>query len=268
MFGFFNRAEVLEQTASGWLFDAFAWCLEQFDAELFYRDTLLVQPNNEFFPGRADSEFGMASLIFERVKQYAGLSHWPTRLADFNTCSLMPSLPVEIKGALRGPEGITHDNLPAEGRMLIPYNPQQIGNPEGMIASFAHVLSHHLGQMASQPPPGGKEYWPHATELLAIFLGFGLMFANSAFTYKGGCGSCYNPYAVRSAYLSEREATYALGIFAVLKGISNGDVTRHLKGHLRGVYRQSVREIKRREPDLGRLRGIHTRVPELVQQST
>ncbi len=46
------------------------------------------------------------------------------------------------------------------------------------------------------------------------------MFANSAFTFRGSCGSCYNPNATRDTYLSEQEATYALAIFAVLKGIT------------------------------------------------
>ena len=106
-----------------------------------------------------------------------------------------------------------------------------------------------MGQMAETPPPGGVQYWPQATELLAVYLGFGLMFANSAFTFRGGCGSCYNPAANRDAYLSEQEATYALAIFAVLKGISNSTVTRHLKSHLRGFYKKAAKEVNQRLAD-------------------
>jgi hypothetical protein len=94
------------------------------------------------------------------------------------------------------------------------------------------------------------------TELLAVYLGFGLMFANSAFTFRGGCGSCYNPAANRDAYLSEQEATYALAIFAVLKDISNSTVTGHLKSHLRGFYKKAVKEINQRTDDLTRLREV------------
>jgi hypothetical protein len=89
---------------------------------------------------------------------------------------------------------------------------------------------------------------------LATYTGFGIMFANSAFTFRGGCGSCYNPEANRDAYLSEREATYALAIFTVLKGIPLSAVTKHLKGHLRGVFRKAIKEINARQNDLQSLR--------------
>jgi hypothetical protein len=266
MFGLFKDRALLEETSAQWLFDAFAWSLENFNEKLFYSDTQLVLPNNQFFPGRVDSVQGMANLVFEQVKHYAGISHWPTLLADQNSCSLLNPPQVEIRGALRGPEGIADETVAVDHRLQIPYNPQQINNPEGMIAVFAHTLAHYMGQMAKTPPPGGVEYWPHATELLAIFLGFGVMFANSAFTFRGGCGSCYNPNSNRDAYLSEREATYALAIFSVLKGIPNSSVTSHLKSHLRSFYKKAVKEINQRTADLEKLKHITGETGTAVQQ--
>lgn len=256
MFGLFGNKALLDDVSTQWLFDAFAWSLDSFDADLFYNNTLLVLPTNQFFPGRVHTVHGMASLIFDQVKSYAGISHWPTRIADHNNCSLLNAPQVEIKGALRGPDGVVDESVTDDRRLLILYNPQQINNPEGMIASFAHALAHHMGQMAKVPPPGGVEYWPHVTEVLAVYLGFGLMFANSAFTFRGGCGSCYNPNANRNAYLSEQEATYALAIFAVLKDIPNPSVTGHLKSHLRGFYKKAVKDINQRTDDLARLRKV------------
>jgi len=256
MFGLFEDRALLEESSSQWLFDAFAWSLDNFDAYLFYNNTVLVLPTNQFFPGRADSVNGIANLIFDQVKSYAGISHWPTRIADQSSCSLPNAPQVEIKGALRGPDGVADESVSDEHRLLIPYNPQQISNPEGMNASFTHTMAHYMGQMAKTPPPGGVDYWPHVTELLAVYLGFGLMFANSAFTFRGGCGSCYNPNTNRDAYLSEQEATYALAVFAVLKKIPNSSVTGHLKSHLRGFYRKAIKEINQRKDDLAQLRKI------------
>lgn len=244
MFGFFQRKPPIEPDSIQWLLDHFAWSLENFDAELFFRDTRLVIPNNRFFPGRADSIPGMANLIFDQVKGYAGVSHWPTRIIDPGACQLTQPGPVRIHGALRGPSGVAPPEVEEADRLHIPYNPQQVNNPEGLIASFAHTLAHHLGQMSQNPPPGGPDYWPEITELLAIYLGFGLMFANSAFTHRGGCGSCYNPAANRNAALSESEATYALAIFGVLKELPTREVTRHLKKHLRPLYRHAVRDLQ------------------------
>jgi len=247
MFGLFERKPPIEPESIQWLLDHFAWSLENFDAELFFRDTRLVIPSNRFFPGRADSVHGMANLIFDQVKAYAGVSHWPTRIIDPDTCPLIQQHAVEIHGALRGPSDVAPPAVAEADRLQIPYNPQQVSNPEGLIASFAHNLAHHLGQMAQTPPPGGPDHWPEITELLAIYLGFGLMFANSAFTHRGGCGSCYNPAAIRNAALSESEATYALAIFGVLQELPTREVTRHLKKHLRPLYRNAVKDLQTRE---------------------
>ncbi|MES9871553.1 MAG: hypothetical protein ABW146_00485 [Candidatus Sedimenticola sp. 6PFRAG7] len=255
IFGLLDKKPLLETDSSQWLFDAFAWSLKQFDAGIFYNQTQLVLPSNKFFPGRVDSVHGMASLIFEQVKGYAGISHWPTRLADQSSCALIEPPQIEIRGALRGPDGIPNESADDAHKLVIAYNPQQINNPEGMIATFAHILAHYMAPMAKEPPPGGAEYWPHVTELLAVYLGFGLMFANSAFTFRGGCGSCYNPNANRDAYLTEVEATYALAIFSVLKEIPNSQVTRHLKKHLRGTYKRAVKEIQDRQEDLAQLKS-------------
>lgn len=254
IFGLFDNTAPLEEASSQWLFDTFAWSLANFDADLFYRDTQLVLPTNEYFPGRSESAHDMANLIFDQVKSYAGVSHWPTQLVDQTRCPVTQLSQVEIKGALRGPHGISDESVADDRRLQIPYNPQQVSNPEGMIASLVHNLAHNLGQMADQPPPGGAAYWPQATELLAVYLGFGLMFANSAFTFKTGCGSCYNPNAVRDANLTEYEATYALAIFAVLKDIPASAVTRHLKKHLRGFYKKALKDIHTRGEEITRLK--------------
>ncbi len=243
MFGLFSTKPVLDSTESEWLTDGFNWCLANFDAGFFHQHSVLVEPSNEFFPGRVDSVQGMAELIFDRVKAYAGVSHWPTRVSDMNACAIEQQPKIVIEGSLRDPDGQQDMSLPDEQRLIIPYNPQQVSNPEGLIATFAHTLAHYMGQMAKEPPPGGVEYWPHATELLAIYLGFGLMFANSAYTFRGGCGSCYNPNATRDAYLTERQSTYALAIFAVLKNLPNASVNKHLKSHLRGFYNKASKQI-------------------------
>ena len=256
VFGLLSKQAVIDPSSSEWIFNAYGWALENFDADLFYSQTVLVRPTNEFFPGTVNSVHGMAESVFERVKGYAGISHWPTLVQDQSACQLTESQQIQIQGALRGPDGITNDSVRDNQRLVIPYNPQQINNPEGMIATYAHILSHHMGRVVKVPPPGGIDYWPQATELLAVFLGFGFMFANSAYNFRGGCSSCYNPYAQRDAYLSEAEATYALALFCTLKDIPKSDVTPHLKRHLRGTYSKSIKDIADNVQELDRLKQI------------
>jgi hypothetical protein len=261
MFGLPGHKPLLEEHARQWMFDAFAWCLENFNAKYFFHHTELVIPSNEFFPGRVDSEQGMAELLFNNVKRYAGISHWPTRVLDQGMCAIPNSSRIEINGPLRIKDGISDSAVTEDLRITIPFNPQQINNPEGMIASFAHIISHYMGQMAKTQPPGGEEYWPHVTEILAIYLGFGLMFANSAYTFRGGCGSCYNPNATRDAYLTEQQSVYALAVFSVLKEIPSSSVTSNLKGHLRSFYKKAVKDIQQRTTDLALLKY---KEPELL----
>ncbi len=242
----------MDEDSTQWMFDVFGWALQNFDADLFYSHTVLVLPSNRFFPGRADSAQAMAQLIFDRVAHYSAISHWPAQVSDQQACAIEQAPVLQLSGPLRGVE-LKPDHAAMSQPLQFPYNPQQVSNPEAMIATFAHTVAHYLGQMAKSAPPGGVEYWPHVTELLATYLGFGLMFANSAYNFRGGCGSCYNPNAQRNAYLTEQQATYGLALFAVLKSLPNSDVTPHLKSHLRGFYKKAVREINQRADDLALL---------------
>ncbi len=244
MLGLLQREPLLDEPTVEWLFAVYAWALRHFDADEFRRRTPLVLPNERFFPGRAESPAAMAELIFGHVRSYAGMGHWPCRLIDNRSCELLPPPQVRISGALRGPQGIVEDAVPDEQRLPVAYDPELVRNPEAMIAGFAHALAHYLGTLAREPVPGGEESWPHATEVLAIFLGFGLMFANSAFNVRiPRCGACAPPPKDRSAFLSQYQSAYALAIFCVLKQIPAGDAARHLKKPLRGYFKRAMKDV-------------------------
>jgi len=254
--GLFNRGPLLDAARVTWLFDSYAWALGNFDASIFYADTQLVTPTNDHFPGRVDSVHGMASLIFDRVKGYAGVAHWPTELVDGSRCELPEAPRIAIEGPLRR----SGEQLPAvtdgEERLIIAFDPNQVNNPEGLIAAYAHTIAHYLAAMGEESPPGGEAYWMQATELLAIYMGFGLMLANSVDNFRGGCGSCYNAAAQRAAFMAQDEATYALAIFAVLKGLPAKAVLPHLKKSLRGIFKRAMREVSENGEQLARLRAI------------
>ena len=213
-------------------------------------------PNNEFFPGNANNPDDMASIIFEQVKKYAGLGHWPCKLLDQSTCDIETAPKVLIEGALRGQKGIVPESVAEDNKLLITYHPDHVKNPEALIASYAHMLSHYLGTMAEFASPGGEEHWPHTAELIAVFMGFGLIFSNSAYTFnRNKCGSCAGSIPSRSGYLSQYEMAYALAIFCVLKNIKTKDVLPHLKKSLRSFFKKSVIDIKKRTDDLNALKS-------------
>jgi hypothetical protein len=150
---------------------------------------------------------------------------------------------VRLPAGTRGARALAADRSHAP--LTVTYEPSYVGNPEAMIAVYAHTLAHYLGLSVREPPPGGAENWPHVTELLAVFLGFGLMFANTALVFpRGGC--CGGPVVRRQAYVSQHDITYALAIFAALKDIPPKQVLEHLKKPLRGHFRQALREVRGR----------------------
>ena len=97
-------------------------------------------------------------------------------------------------------------------------------------------------------PPGGADYSPMAGELTGVFMGFGIMFANSAVIARsGGCGGCGGGQSpVRQVFLSEEEATYALAVFCHLKSIDGNKATKHLKKHLRRFFKAALKDCKQR----------------------
>ena len=243
LLGFLDRGPLLDETYAGWMFDVYAWALENFDPVMFRDETLLVTPSNQHFPGRANSPEEMAALIFDRVVAYAGMQHWPLQLLPPDSCVLEPATEVRVVAGARGSRAVAAEPSPIS--LTLSYDPDYLNNPEAMIAVFAHTLSHYLGTSASGPPPGGAENWPHVTELLAVFLGFGLMFANTALVLpRGGC--CGGPVVRRQAYVSQHDITYALAIFSALKGVPQKDVLAHLKKPLHGHFKQALREVKGR----------------------
>ncbi len=259
IFNFLKQPPVLDDESVQWLFDLYAWALQNFDAQLFFERSILVLPSNKHFPGNASSADEMAQIIFDKVREYAGLKHWPCRLSKDQSCLTKP-VQLTIQGtSLRMMDGVIEDNNEQLDALSILYDPRQVTNPEAIIASFSHTLAHYLGTLAQTPPPGGDDNWPHVTEVLAVFMGFGLMFANSAFEFRNiTCGSCQPVKIQRQSFLSQYDITYALAIFAVLKGIPPAEVKKNLKKSLRSYFKKAYKDVQKRSTELERLKAFHT----------
>lgn len=249
---FLSSKPPIDEESIHWIFDVFAWALRNLNAEFFQQDTILVTPSNEHFPGRASSAEEMARLMFDRTRGYAGMSDWPISLAQPQAGSLSLELPLSHTGSGR---------LPPAGfsPFAVGYDPAMINNPEAMISGFAQLLAHHLGRQVSEPVPGGMENWPHITELLGVFLGFGVLFANTAYKApRGGCGggSCGPIGAERQVALSQYHINYALALFCELKNIPTKQVLPSMKSSLRGHFKQCRKELAKRSDALQKLREI------------
>lgn len=242
MFNFFKPKPIISAASANWIEACFAWGSEHFDGQQFLHNTRLIQPTNQDFPGRVDSPAAMAETVLNHVMNYSGLNHWPLRLAHLTAeaPSLPPLLalnPNQRSGELVAQAWTPSDVLP------IYFHPEQCKKPGDLAATFATVLAQHMIIQSRQMPPGGLEFFSNAAEVLAVFLGFGVLLANSAYNFRGSCAKCYNPMANRQAELSEAEVVYALALFMYTKNIPLNQAIPHLKPHLKSLLKKAHRYI-------------------------
>ncbi len=265
IFDLFQREPLLDDTTRDWIHAVFAWALRHQGRDIFFAGTQVVLPTPEFFPGRADSVHGMAQLVFDEVRAHAGLSHWPCRLLEPGALTSQPYPGQDPVAPVRAIPGSRMPGAQGTGPTLFHYAPELVPNPEALIANFAREFAHHVAAGAPEPPPAGAENWGHVTELVGVFMGFGVMFANTAFNIRvNSCGACQGPAAERPGFLSRADLSYALALFCRLKDIPAARVRPHLKTALRPFFRRALRDIDR-SPQV--LAGIRGDVPALADPS-
>lgn len=267
----FKAKPLLDQASADWIVATFGWALQYFDAGEFFNRTVLIQPSNTFFPGRVSSVAEKATNIFHHSQRYAGLSHWPLQLVSTQQlqrqpdCLLAPAPQPELRDVTRD-SGVPAELTEQSSLQPLPvfYNPQQTLKPEDMAASYAHVMAQHLVIQRGVLPPGGQALFAEASELLAGFMGFGVLLANSSYTIRGGCGSCYNALANRQPALTEFDNVFILALFCRLKQISAAEACRYLKKHLRRPFKLAQKQLDNNPQALMMLAAYRTPRPPMT----
>lgn len=258
--GLFGRRFMFDEGTTDWVFDTYAWALETFGTDLFYQHTELVLPNDQFFPDNLKEVDDVAERIFTAVRKHGGMEDWPCRLIkqeEDTDPHIGPAL--LIRGAPSGPAGTFSMSGGKSPTIEISYNPSQLERPESLIATFAHELAHYLIHSVDSRPPGGDEFEEHATDLVAVFMGFGVFLANSAFTFSQFTdvdSQGWRTYA--QGYLSESELTYCLAIFLHLKRIDQSIVEPYLDRNLKKVLKKAVKEMQNLPAEVESLRRIRS----------
>jgi hypothetical protein len=239
----FTKKPSVDENTRQWIFDTFAWAVEHFNIQVFQEETQLVLPTNEFYSGRVGSVTEMAQNIFEHTVEYASMQNWPLKLVEPQLLKSIEFPSLIIQNALRGKDSRVDFSESNQQGIQFTFNPNQINQPQDLIASYVQQLATILVMQQKILPPGGKDFLPQAIDVLSCVMGFGVIFANTAYQFKGGCGSCFNPKANRQASLSENDTVYVLALFCLLKSQNPKSVKRHLKGHLRKTFGHAYSEL-------------------------
>jgi hypothetical protein len=242
MFGWFRKGTLLDAELTAWQFASFDWLLRHTGGPAALGSRRLILPTPEFFPQRGRHDPAFAEAIFQQVKIHAGMADWPCELrmqeADPDP---MVSAQAFVQGAPQSPAG-TFRSLGEHGA-LITCHPSQLANPASLVATFAHELAHYLTGRFAEPPPGGWEAWEPATDLAAVFLGFGVFLANTRFDFAHFSDGYVSGWRWRQqGYVSEPEVLYMQAIVSMAMGASPQQTLAHLKPALRGIFRRVWKE--------------------------
>ncbi|MFT7006389.1 MAG: hypothetical protein ACJAXJ_000897 [Colwellia sp.] len=258
----FKAKPVIDEESKKWIFDTFTWCIDQLDGDFFKDNSELILPNNTFYPGSSSSVEEMAETIFTNTLKYAGMTSWPLRLVSADSFVQKPMPKLSFESGLRGENCKVNyqsndevGNAATAPAIDIAFHSSQLNQPQDLIAYLvqrqAGILvtqnsantSANTSNTSASGAPGGNELLAQTIDLVACFMGFGVIFANTAYQFKGGCGSCNNSNINRQGALPELETVYALALFCVIKGADIKPVKKELKSHLYKPFRQAHKEI-------------------------
>lgn len=259
---FFKPKPVVDEASKEWIFDTFAWCIAHLDGDFFKNKSELILPNNNFYAGSSSSVEEMAGNIFANTTKYTGMTEWPIKLVPADSFRQKPMPQLFFESSMRGKNAnisaIANSEVNAnlsykvEGQEVssdlntkidIAFHPSQLNQPQDLIAYLVQIQASILVNQRGIIAPGGKEVLAQTIDLVACFMGFGVIFANTAYQFKGGCGSCNNRSLNRQAALPELETVYALALFCVMKKVDIKVVKKELKSHLYKPFRQAHKEI-------------------------
>lgn len=238
-----RKVPVITEEERLFLIDVYKWLLRNFGGDTFYKKTSLILPVAEFFPGLFSPGETVAETVFQYVRKYAGMKDWPFELKAQGVDperKVPPSIAIE--GNDYRPLGTFSDKNPE--KVVITYDPSLTSRPTQLVATFAHELAHYLTRGCAEPPPGGWENWEAATDITAVFMGFGVFMANGVFTFSQYTdGDSHGCRSSQSGYLSEEMMSFALGIFIKLKEIKPYTIYRYLEPDIKSFLIESLKEL-------------------------
>jgi hypothetical protein len=216
MFGLTKPKLPIDPGQQKWVDDAFLRLAAILGAGRLLNATVVL-PTPEHFPDPYDRSELALQQIFGRVASAMQVD--PTEIdvtlfasGDDVTRSLVPF----SSGPSSGPAGLYHHDPTT--RQQISIDEKQMSDPIALVAVLAHEIGHIILLRPGLIPRDDPDMEP-LTDLLTVFLGFGIFTANSTFRFAQ-----YTNYravgwsASRLGYLSEEHFGYALARFAFERG--------------------------------------------------
>lgn len=245
MWRWFRREALLGDELTRWQLDGLDWLLQHTGGLDALRARRLVLPTPEYFPQRVEYSHASVAALLEQVKRHAGMADWMCELAPHESGpETRVSRHAFVQGAPQAPAGTFRTRQ--DGTALITYDPRQLADPMALVATLAHELAHYRTSVFPEPPPGGWEVWEPATDLAAVFLGFGVFLANTRFRFSHFDDGHRAGWQWRhQGYLSEPEVLHMQALVSQVMGVPASTTLAVLKPALRGIFKRVWRDAER-----------------------
>lgn len=255
----FKRKPIVDADTSAWHAENFAWLVATFGKNGVFTESTLILPRPGFFPSDGETGHARAERIFAQVKDYCGMRDWPVELvADADpaaahaaapTLSVLNVTPVEAK-QVQGTFSV------ADNAVRITYAATLIEQPARLIATFAHELAHYLLAATDAKPPCAEDEHELLTDLMAVFLGFGVFMANAAVDFEVVHDSLVQGWRMgRTGYLPEPDLVYTTALFIAAKDLDPAPALDCLKPHLAKQLKQTLRDLTDDKHHIARIRA-------------
>ncbi len=235
---FFKPKPPVDRDEYEWLLACFAWLRTVLD-DAHIRPALVLPGDPELISART------APALFEAVRTSAQMADWPCRLEKVEV--QLPDTSPHIRhdsGEVLGTFSIENEEA------VIRYSSQMLKDPDALAATFAHELCHYL-LVGAGDPPGGPDLLEHATDCAAVYLGFGVLLANSARTFQQWSDGEWSGWQSRpQGYLSENALVTATAMFAALHNYEIDRASAALKPYLRSDLKKAFKAVTTDYPDI------------------
>ena len=200
---------------------------------------IVVLPTAEHFPDAYDRSETALRRMLNRVAAHMQVDPLDVDVTLFaSEDDLTRGLVPFYSGETSAAAGLYHHN-PAD-KPHISINEAQLKDPMALVAVLAHELGHIILLRPGLIHRDDSEMEP-LTDLLTVFLGFGIFTANAAFRFEQHTDNNSHGWsAQRLGYLSEEQFGYALARFAYERGEAKPSWTRFLSTNIASYLKRSA----------------------------
>lgn len=246
MFGIRPKLPVSEEDRR-WVDDGF----DRLGCALGWRRMLeakVILPDAEHFPDPYDKSEAAAERMFSRICDYMNVDRSRIDLEIFRdaTDELSKMLPYWTGGD-GGCAGLYVHPDDESKKMVVALRQSQMDDALALVATLAHELGHVILLGGGLIDHCAKDMEP-MTDLLTVFLGFGIFNANCAARFRQWQNERKQGWSMqRLGYLPEEVYGYALARFAAERGERRPAWVAFLSTNVRAYFKKSAEWLESEE---------------------